>query len=123
MGAADTAKAYLSAHPELVGMYAGNSMTSEGMVAGVRELGRAGRITLIGYDSNNALKAAIRDGSLLGCVLQSPYAMGYESCKAGLEYIFNKVTPAGPWFKDSGVLFMNKANIDSPEAVLITKEW
>ena len=123
IGSADVAKAYLAAHRDLAGMYACNSMTTEGMVAGVRELGRAGQITLIGYDTNEAVRAAVRDGSLYGCVLQSPYKMGYESAKAGLEYLTKGVRPSGPWFKDTGVLFMTRNNIDSPEAQLIMKEW
>ena len=123
IGAADVARAYLSANPDLVGMYAGNSMTSEGMVTGVRELNRIGRVTLIGYDSNPALVAAIRAGDVLGCVMQSPYKMGYESAKAGLEFIINGTRPTGPWFRDTGVLFMTRNNIDSPEAQILLREW
>jgi ribose transport system substrate-binding protein len=123
IGSADVARAYLAAHPDIVGMYAGNSMTTQGMVTGVKELGKAGSVTLIGYDSNDAIRAAIREGSLYGCVLQSPYKMGYEAAKAGLEFITKGVKPTGPWFKNTGVLFMTKANIDSPEAQLIMKEW
>jgi ribose transport system substrate-binding protein len=123
IGSADTARAYLAAHPDLACMYAGNSMTTEGMVAGVRELGKAGAITLMGYDHNDAIRAAIRDGSLYGCVMQSPYKMGYEAAKAGLEYIVNGVKPSGPWFNNTGVLFMTKDNIDSDEAQLIMTEW
>ncbi|MCL2763632.1 MAG: substrate-binding domain-containing protein, partial [Treponema sp.] len=123
IGSADTARAYLAAHPDLAGMYAGNSMTTEGMVAGVRELGRAGQVILMGYDHNNAIRAAIRDGSLYGVVMQSPFAMGYQSATAGLNYIIHGTRPAGPWFNDTGVLFMTKDNIDSPEAQLIMREW
>lgn len=123
IGSADTARAYLAAHPDIVGMYAGNSMTTEGMVAGVRELGRTGNITLMGYDHNDAIRAAIKDGSLYGCVLQSPYNMGYEASKAGLEYITKGVTPPPPWFKDAGVYFLTKENIDSPEAKLLMREY
>jgi len=123
IGSADVARAYLAAHPDIVGMYAGNSMTTQGMVTGVRELGKAGQVTLIGYDHNDAIRAAIRDGSLYGCVMQSPYKMGYEAAKAGLEFITKGVRPSGPWFKNTGVLFMTSANIDSPEAQLIMKEW
>ena len=123
IGSADVARAYLAAHPDIAGMYAGNSMTTEGMVTGVRELGKAGSVVLIGYDHNAAIRAAIRDGSLYGCVMQSPFKMGYEAAKAGLEYIINGVTPSGPWFNDAGVLFMTKDNIDSDEAKLIMTEW
>jgi ribose transport system substrate-binding protein len=123
IGAADVAKAYLAAHPDLAGMYACNSMTSEGMVAGVRELGKIGPITLIAYDSNAAIQAAIRDESLLGSIMQSPYNMGYEAAKAGLENIINGVKPPPPWFKDAGVFFMTKDNIDSPQAQILLKTW
>ena len=123
IGSADVARAYLAAHPDLVGMYAGNSMTTEGMLVGVRELGRAGSMTLIGYDSNSAVEAAVRDGSIYGCVMQSPYNMGYEAAKAGLEFITRGVRPTPPWFKDAGVYFMTKDNINSPEAQLLLKEW
>ncbi len=123
IGSADTARAYLAAHPDIIGMYAGNSMTTEGMVTGIKELGRAGTITLIGYDHNDAVKAAIKDGSLYGVVMQSPYNMGYESAKAGLEYITKGVSPSPPWFKDAGVYFMTKDNIDSPEAEILMREY
>jgi ribose transport system substrate-binding protein len=123
IGSADVARAYLAANPDLAGMYAGNSMTTEGMIVGVKELGRAGKIILMGYDSNDAIRAGIRDGSLHACIMQSPYNMGYQAAKAGLEYITKGVKPSGAWFKDTGVLLMTKANIDSPEAQLIMKEW
>jgi ribose transport system substrate-binding protein len=123
VGAADTTRAYLTAHPDIAGMYCGNSMTTEGMITGVRELGKAGSVVLMGYDANDSVVAAIRDGTLYGSIMQSPYNMGYESAKAGLEYIFNKITPPAPWFKDSGVLFMTKANIDSPQAQILLKVW
>lgn len=123
IGSADTARAYLAAHPDIAGMYAGNSMTTEGMVAGVKELGKAGEIVLMGYDHSDAIRAAIREGSLYGCIMQSPYNMGYEAAKAGLEYITKGVTPPPPWFKDAGVYFMTKDNIDSPEAELLMREF
>jgi len=123
IGSADVARAYLAAHPDLRGMYAGNSMTTEGMVVGVRELGRAGQVVLMGYDHNDAIRAAIRDGSLYGVVMQSPFAMGYHAATAGLNYIFHGRRPTGPWFNDTGVLFMTRDNIDSPEAQLIMREW
>jgi ribose transport system substrate-binding protein len=122
IGSADTAKAYLAAHPDLRGMYAGNSMTTQGMVTGVKELGRTG-ITLMGYDHNDAIRAAIRDGSLHAVIMQSPYNMGYEAAKAGLESIINGVRPPPPWFKDAGVFLMTRNNIDSPQAQLLMKEW
>jgi ribose transport system substrate-binding protein len=123
IGAADAARAYMSAYPDLAGMYAGNSMTTEGMVAGIRELGLAGTMTLMGYDHNDAIRAAIRDGSLHAVIMQSPYEMGYQAAYAGLNYIVNGVRPTGPWFNDTGVLLMTRENIDSPEAQLIMREW
>ena len=71
----------MSRFPDLaamVGLFAYNPPL---ILEAVRQAGRAGEITVIGFDEADQTLQAIQDGIMYGTVVQDPYRYGYESVR------------------------------------------
>lgn len=80
----DLAKAIISAHPDLKGIFGSNEGSAIGVVNAVRELNKSGDLVIVGFDSGKAQIDAIKDGLMLGAVTQNPVGIGYETVKAAV---------------------------------------
>lgn len=107
----DAAKAILSAHPKLKGMYGTNEGSAIGMVNAVKEVG-ADDLTLVGFDSGKAQLDAIRSGVMAGAVTQNPVGIGYETVKAAVAAIDGDDLED---VIDTGYYWYDADNIDSDE--------
>lgn len=103
----------LASHPKLVAIFGANEPTAVGMARAIKEKGYAGKIVAVGFDGNKALQDFVRDGTLNGIVVQSSYSMGYKGVNT-ISRILNKEKVNK--FIDTGVVYVTKDNIDSPEA-------
>lgn len=103
----------LAAHPNLVGIFGANEPTAVGMGRAVAQARKAGRLVAIGFDGDKNLQNFIRDGTLQGIAVQNPYNMGYDGAKTALAAILRQPVEKNI---DTGVVFVNKENVDSPEA-------
>lgn len=116
---ADAAKAIMQAHPDLKGIYGTNEGSAIGVVKAVQESGRAGELTVIGFDSGKAQTDAIRDGLMAGAITQDPIKMGYETVKAAVAAINgDELEPV----IDSGYYWYDKTNIDDEEIAAVLYE-
>ncbi len=77
------------------------------------QAGKKGKVVAIGFDGNADLQGFIKDGTLEAIAVQSAYQMGYLGVKTGVEVIQKKKVPR---LRDTGVVMVTKANIDSQEA-------
>jgi ribose transport system substrate-binding protein len=82
------------------------------MLRALQTSGRAGRLTFVGFDSNETLLKAMRDGELQGLALQSPFNMGYLGVKTAVAVI--KGEPVDRRV-DTGVQMLTPENMDEPE--------
>lgn len=103
----------LAANPDLVGIFGANEPTAVGMGRAIKTKGMSGRLVAIGFDGDQNLQGFIKDGTLQGIAVQSPYNMGYLGVKAALDAAEGK-TPEKDI--DTGIVFVTKDNIDSTEA-------
>lgn len=111
----EIAKAILTAHPDLKGMFGANEGSAIGVVNAKKESGRAD-LVVIGYDSGAAQKAAIMDGSMNGAITQNPVGIGYETVKAAVAAAKGEtVSPA----IDTGFFYYDKTNMDAPEIAAV----
>ncbi len=116
---ADAAKSILQANPDLVGMYGTNEGAATGVVKAVQELGKAGDLTVIGFDSGKAQLDAIKDGVMDGAITQNPVGIGYETVKAAVAAIDGEeVEPV----IDSGFFWYDKETMDDPEIAEVLYE-
>lgn len=101
----DLAKAVMSAHPDLKGIFGSNEGSAIGVVNAVRELDMSGKITIVGFDSGKAQIDAIKDGLMAGAVTQNPVGIGYETVKAAVAAMkgetVEKVIDTGFYWYDS----------------------
>jgi ribose transport system substrate-binding protein len=103
----------LAANPDLKGIFGANEPTAIGMGRAIVQSGKKGKIVAIGFDGNSDLQAFIKDGTLEAIAVQSAYQMGNLGVKTAVEVMQGKKIPK---FRDTGVIMVTKANIDSQEA-------
>jgi ribose transport system substrate-binding protein len=103
----------LAANPDLIGIFGANEPTAVGMGRAIKTKGMSGRLVAIGFDGDQNLQGFIKDGTLQGIAVQSPYNMGYLGVKAALEAMEGKKLDKDI---DTGIIFVTKDNIDSTEA-------
>ena len=103
----------LGANPDLKGIFGANEPTAIGMGRALVQAGKAGKVVAIGFDGNSDLQGFVKDGSIEAIAVQSAYQMGNLGVKTAVEIIQGKKVPR---FRDTGVIMVNKSNIDSQEA-------
>lgn len=103
----------LASNPDLKGIYGANEPTAVGMARGIAQAGKAGKLVAIGFDGNEDLQNFVKDGTLDSIIVQSSYKMGLDSVTAVAKVIAGTAVPKNI---DTGVLLIDKSNIDSSEA-------
>jgi ribose transport system substrate-binding protein len=109
--AADIARAMLQADPGLRGLFAGDEQTAAGVLSAVQELGAAGRVVVVGFDSGQAQVDAVRSGLMAGAVTQDPIRIGYRTVEAAVDALNGKRVPPRI---DTGFHWYDRTNIDDP---------
>jgi ribose transport system substrate-binding protein len=103
----------LTANPDLKGVFGANEPTAIGMGRALVQTGKAGKVAAIGFDGNGDLQAFVRDGTIEAIAVQSAYQMGKLGVETAVEVASGKKVPK---FRDTGVVMVNKSNLDSKEA-------
>ncbi len=103
----------LAANSDLVGIFGANEPTAIGMGRAIKQAGKAGKITAIGFDGNQDLQEFVKDGTLNATIVQGSYQMGEKGIDTLLKILAkDKVEKV----IDTGVVVVTKDNIDKPEA-------
>lgn len=77
-----TAYSVLKQHPNIDGVFTPNQSTSVAVLKALQQLGRAGKVVHIGFDSHPSVIEGVRNGEVYGFVLQQPFVMGYKGVYA-----------------------------------------
>ena len=64
---------------ELVGLFGGNNLSGDGIVLAVKNAGIKDKITSVAVDSDDIEIEGLKDGTLGGIVVQTPYAQAYNA--------------------------------------------
>jgi ribose transport system substrate-binding protein len=83
----------LQATPDLRGIFAINDPSALGAVAAVDEAGKAGQVTIIGFDGQPEGKQAIREGKIYADPIQYPERMGVQVVEAIVNHLKGKEVP------------------------------
>lgn len=108
----DLTKAIIQAHPNIKGFFGANEGSAIGVLNGVTELKKDGKIVIIGYDSGKQQIDAIRSGKMDGAITQDPIGIGYWSVKAAVQAIKGESVKKNI---DTGFHWYDKTNIDSDQ--------
>lgn len=94
------------------GIYCVNESTTFGMLLVLQSAGVAGKVKFVGFDSSPKLIDALNAGQIDGLVVQNPRKMGEMGVRAVVDKLKGK---AGEANLDTGVSFVTKANMASPD--------
>jgi ribose transport system substrate-binding protein len=97
---------------EIEGVYTPNESSTQGMLRALQTAGKAGKIKFVGFDSNETLMKALRNGEIQGLAVQDPFNMGYMSVKTAAAVI------RGEKFVkriDTGITMVTPDNVDNPQ--------
>lgn len=103
----------LSANPDLVGIFGANEPTAVGMGRAIVQAGKSGQITALGFDGNSDLQEFVRQGVLDAIAVQGSFAMGEKGVNTIIKLLNGEKVDD---FINTGVVIVDKDNIDSPEA-------
>lgn len=103
----------LTAHPDLDAIYAANEPGVLGAAEAVRQSGKAGEITIVGWDTAPDEIKAVKGGIVTALVAQNPFRMGYDGLNLAIKGIRNP--DAKLQSIDTGAALITKDNVDDPE--------
>jgi ribose transport system substrate-binding protein len=115
----DLTKAILQANPNLKGVFGANEGSAIGVLNGVKESGKSGKVTVIGYDSGQQQMDAIRAGTEAGAITQDPIGIGFKCVEAAVNALKGQTLQKNI---DTGYKYYDKTNIDNADiAALLYK--
>jgi ribose transport system substrate-binding protein len=97
---------------EIQGIFTPNESSTAGMLLALQDVGKAGKVSFVGFDSSETFIDAMRKDQLHGIVVQNPFNMGYLGVKTMVDHLSGKTVEKKI---DTGVMLVTKENLDSPE--------
>jgi ribose transport system substrate-binding protein len=97
---------------DVEGLFVVNESATAGMLLALQDAGLAGKVKLVGFDSNQTFVDAMRRGELHGFVLQNPFRMGMLGVQTLVDHLQGRPVPK---LIDTGVSVVTPANLETPE--------
>jgi ribose transport system substrate-binding protein len=105
---------FMTANPDLAGIYATNEGSTIGAGNAIIQAGKATTVKFVGFDWSADTKALIEQDVLYATMVQNPFVMGYEGLQTGVD-AYNK-KPVQKQI-DTGVTVANKSNAAQIDAL------
>lgn len=103
---------------DLNGIFTVNETSTVGMLLALQDIGKAGKIHLVGFDANDVLVDAMRKGQLDGIAVQNPMRMGYLGVMTMVDHLQGRPVQRRI---DTGVMIVTPKNLDSTGVSEIVK--
>jgi ribose transport system substrate-binding protein len=97
---------------EVQGIFTPNESSTAGMLSALQDIGKAGKVSFVGFDSSQTFIDALNANQLHGIVVQNPFNMGYLGVRTMVDNLLGK--PVSKQI-DTGVMLVTKDNMQSPE--------
>jgi ribose transport system substrate-binding protein len=112
----------LAANPDINCMVGFYSYNTPRIYEVLKEAGRLGDITVIGFDEDPITLGGVREGTIVGTVVQQPYEWGYQGMLLMAKYLEGDKSgiPANHLIIIPTKI-IHKANVDAFEAELIAR--
>ena len=101
----------ISANSNLVGIYADNNVSADGVAQSLQENKAQSRIVSVGFDSDPQEISALKNGSLNALVVQNPYYFGYQGVVAAAMSAQGRFAPPA---LDPGAVLVDSSNMNMP---------
>jgi ribose transport system substrate-binding protein len=99
---------------QIDGIFCATEPTAVGILRALQDMGYAGKVTFIGFDSSRKMIAALEAGEMSAFVVQNPMQIGYLGVKTVVEHIGGKDVPKRI---DTGCTLVTRENLHQPEIV------
>jgi ribose transport system substrate-binding protein len=106
------AENFLTAHPELAGIFASSEASSIGSIRAIRSRRLSGKIKLITFDVSDLHLEALRDGTADVMLVQDAFRIGYEAVKSLADKLNGHIPTRRIEIPARAVL---KEDLDKPE--------
>jgi ribose transport system substrate-binding protein len=110
--AAGIVSASITSHADLKGVYTVETNNTEGAITGVRESGKTGQVSIVGYDTSDPIVAALHAGTLAADVVQYPYGEGKLGLQSAVDAVHGKSVPRN---QSQPFVIATQQNVDTPE--------
>src|ERR1044072_4271393 len=97
---------------QVQGIFTPNESSTAGMLLALQDIGKAGKVSFVGFDSSQTFIDALNANQLHGIVVQNPFNMGYLGVKTMVDSLQGKQVEKKI---DTGVMLVTKENLETPE--------
>src|SRR5437867_5275596 len=97
---------------EVQGIFTPNESTTAGMLLALQDIGKAGKVIFVGFDTSQSFIDAMRAKQLHGIVVQNPFNMGYLGVRTIVAHLQGKTVDKR---LDTGVSMITLDNLDASE--------
>lgn len=99
----------LLANQDILGFFADNNHSGDGVALALGDSGKAGKIPAVAFDSDPQEVTALGTGVLYALIVQDPYEMGYK----GMDFVVRAIDKEKlPPYTDTGAYAVSKANMN-----------
>ena len=116
--AAKLVTAALQKDPDIVGIFGTNLFSAEGSATGVRQAGKSGSVSIVGFDAGPAQVKDLQAGTVQALVAQQPSTIGKDGVAQALAALSGKPTVAKI---QTGFTIITKDNLTGEGAAAIYK--
>ncbi len=106
------------------GVFCPNESSTFGMLLALKNMGAAGKVKFVGFDSSEKLVAGLNDGHIDALVIQNPMKMGYLGVKAMVDHLQGRKVEKQV---DTGAQLVTKENMNQPDVAAVLhpdlKKW
>lgn len=103
---------FLTAQPDLDGIFASAEPGSVGAALALKSRGLAGKVRLVAFDAGEDLVEDLKDGSIDALVAQDPFRMGFEAVKTLVDKLHGTNPPK---VIDLSATVVVKGDLDKPQ--------
>src|SRR6267378_4385067 len=97
---------------DVQGIFCPNESTTAGMLSALQDIGKAGKVMFVGFDTSQTFVDAMRAKQLHGIVVQNPFNMGYLGVRTMVEQLQGKPVEKRI---DTGVTMITPDNLEAAE--------
>lgn len=105
----------ISSYADLIGMYSGNNITSDGVCNAIRAAGLSEKFVAVGVDSDDIEIQALRDGFLSAIIVQNAFDQGYKCMENAIRTLVEGKNPESAQQINCPPVIVTLDNIDSEE--------
>ncbi|MDD6644313.1 MAG: substrate-binding domain-containing protein [Firmicutes bacterium] len=100
---------------DLIGIYAGNNVTCDGVCAALRNADMKDGVVSVGVDSDDIEIAALKDGYLSAIIVQDAFTQGYRTMENAIRTLTEGKNPEAEQQVNIPPVIVTADNIDSEE--------